>query len=67
MIAYELWPQLTRCAPLPQGLVKAQLWLWFVGMLVLSMPLHLVGLLGMPRRWRITTIRTPRSSRRHGP
>jgi cytochrome c oxidase subunit 1 len=50
MIAYDLWPQLTRCAPLPQGLIKAQLWLWFVGMLVLSMPWHLVGLLGMPRR-----------------
>jgi cytochrome c oxidase subunit 1 len=50
MIAYELWPQLTQCAPLPQRLVKAQLWLWFVGMLVLSMPWHLVGLLGMPRR-----------------
>jgi membrane-associated phospholipid phosphatase len=26
------------------------LWLWFVGMLVLSLPWHLVGLLGMPRR-----------------
>jgi cytochrome c oxidase subunit 1 len=50
MIAYDLWPQLTQCAPLPQGLVKTQLWLWFVGMLVLSMPWHLVGLLGMPRR-----------------
>ena len=50
MIAYDLWPQLAQCAPLPQGLVKAQLWLWFVGMLVLSMPWHLVGLLGMPRR-----------------
>jgi len=50
MIAYELWPQLTRCAPLPRGLIKAQLWTWFIGMLVLSMPWHLVGLLGMPRR-----------------
>jgi cytochrome c oxidase subunit 1 len=50
MIAYDLWPQLTRCAPLPAGLIKAQLWLWFVGMMVLSMPWHLVGLLGMPRR-----------------
>jgi len=50
MVAYELWPQLTLCAPLPQRLVKAQLWLWFVGMLVLSLPWHLVGLLGMPRR-----------------
>ncbi|MEJ8812815.1 cbb3-type cytochrome c oxidase subunit I [Variovorax ureilyticus] len=50
MIAYELWPQLTGCAPLSGGLVKTQIWLWFVGMMVLSMPWHLVGLLGMPRR-----------------
>jgi cytochrome c oxidase subunit 1 len=50
MIAYELWPQLVRSAPMPQGLVKLQLWLWFAGMLVLSLPWHLVGLLGMPRR-----------------
>jgi cytochrome c oxidase subunit 1 len=50
LIAYELWPQLTGCAPLPKRLINLQLWLWFVGMLVLSMPWHLVGLLGMPRR-----------------
>jgi cytochrome c oxidase subunit 1 len=50
MIAYELWPQLTGCAPLSAGLVKWQIWLWFIGMMVLSMPWHLVGLLGMPRR-----------------
>jgi cytochrome c oxidase subunit I len=50
MIAYELWPQLTGCAPLTGRLVKAQIWLWFVGMMVLSMPWHWVGLLGMPRR-----------------
>jgi len=50
MIAYELWPQLTGCAPLGARLIRVQLWLWFVGMMVLSMPWHLVGLLGMPRR-----------------
>jgi cytochrome c oxidase subunit 1 len=50
MVAYDLWPQLTKCAPLPEGLIKAQLWLWFIGMLVLSLPWHLAGLLGMPRR-----------------
>jgi cytochrome c oxidase subunit I len=50
LIAYELWPQLTGCAPLPKRLINLQLWLWFAGMLVLSMPWHLVGLLGMPRR-----------------
>src|SRR5436190_395983 len=50
MIAYELWPQLTRSGALPQGLMRAQIWLWFLGMLVLSLPWHWVGLLGMPRR-----------------
>src|SRR5471030_1175663 len=50
MIAYDLWPTLTRSGPLPAGLVKLQLWLWFVGMLVLTLPWHLVGLMGMPRR-----------------
>ena len=50
MIAYELWPQLTACAPLPARLVRVQLWLWFVGMMVLTMPWHYVGILGMPRR-----------------
>ncbi len=50
MLAYELWPQLTQCTPLSQRLVKTQLWLWFVGMMVLTMPWHLVGLLGAPRR-----------------
>lgn len=50
MIAYELWPQLTGCRPLSATLIKAQLWLWFVGMMVLTMPWHWVGLLGMPRR-----------------
>lgn len=50
MAAYELWPQLTGCAPLSARLIKAQVWLWFVGMMVLTMPWHLVGLLGMPRR-----------------
>ena len=50
MVAYDLWPQLIRCAPLPRGLIKTQLWLWFAGMIVLTVPWHLVGLMGMPRR-----------------
>jgi cytochrome c oxidase subunit I len=50
MAAYELWPQLTGCAPISAKLIKTQIWLWFVGMMVLTMPWHLVGLLGMPRR-----------------
>ncbi|HWI78682.1 MAG TPA: cbb3-type cytochrome c oxidase subunit I, partial [Ramlibacter sp.] len=50
MAAYELWPELTGCAPLSPKLIKTQVWLWFVGMMVLSLPWHLVGLLGAPRR-----------------
>jgi cytochrome c oxidase subunit 1 len=50
MVAYELWPQLTGCAPLSPKLIKWQIWSWFVGMMVLTMPWHWVGLLGMPRR-----------------
>lgn len=50
VIAYDLWPQLTRCSPLPVRLMRWQLWLWFVGMLVTTLPWHLVGLLGAPRR-----------------
>jgi len=50
VIAYELWPQLCRSEPLPRGPIRLQLWLWFIGMMVLTMPWHLVGLLGMPRR-----------------
>jgi len=50
MVAYELWPQLVQGAQLSQRLIKAQLWLWFVGMMVLTVPWHWVGLLGMPRR-----------------
>jgi cytochrome c oxidase subunit 1 len=50
MLAYELWPQLTGCAPLSTRLIKWQIWLWFVGMMILTMPWHLVGLMGAPRR-----------------
>lgn len=50
MAAYELWPQLRNTAPLSPKLIRAQLTLWFVGMMVLTMPWHLVGLLGAPRR-----------------
>ena len=50
MVAYELWPQLRDSGPLSGRLVRTQLWLWFVGMMILTMPWHLVGLLGAPRR-----------------
>jgi cytochrome c oxidase subunit 1 len=50
MIAYDLWPQLTGSAAPDARLVRWQLWLWFIGMMVTTLPWHWVGLLGMPRR-----------------
>jgi cytochrome c oxidase subunit 1 len=31
-------------------MMRWQLWLWFIGMIVLTFPWHYVGILGMPRR-----------------
>src|SRR5215475_8778608 len=49
-IAYDLWPHLTGRALPDLRLVRAQLWLWFIGMIVTTFPWHWVGILGMPRR-----------------
>ena len=49
-IAYDLWPHLTGKALESVRLMRAQLWLWFIGMLVMTFPWHIVGILGMPRR-----------------
>jgi cytochrome c oxidase subunit I len=49
-IAYDLWPHLTGRALETFGLMRTQLWLWFVGMIVTTFPWHYVGILGMPRR-----------------
>jgi len=50
VIAYDIWPHLTGRALDSFGLMRAQLWTWFAGMIVLSFPWHWVGILGMPRR-----------------
>ncbi|WP_039783294.1 cbb3-type cytochrome c oxidase subunit I [Herbaspirillum huttiense] len=50
MAAYELWPQLRHNATPSPRLIKLQIALWFAGMMILTMPWHLVGLLGAPRR-----------------
>ena len=49
-IAYDLWPHLTGRALPSEGLIRTQLWLWFIGMIVTTFPWHYVGILGMPRR-----------------
>jgi cytochrome c oxidase subunit I len=50
VIAYDVWPHLTGRALDCFGLMRAQLWLWCIGMIVLTFPWHWVGILGMPRR-----------------
>jgi cytochrome c oxidase subunit I len=50
VIAYDVWPHLTGRALTDLRLMRAQLWTWCVGMIVLTFPWHYVGLLGMPRR-----------------
>ncbi|CAM2152659.1 B(O/a)3-type cytochrome-c oxidase subunit 1 [Pararobbsia alpina] len=50
VIAYDLWPHLTGRAITHIRLMRWQLWLWFIGMIVLTFPWHWVGILGMPRR-----------------
>jgi cytochrome c oxidase subunit 1 len=48
--AYSLWPKLTGRRLGSRRLATAQLWMWFAGILVLTVPWHLTGLLWMPRR-----------------
>jgi cytochrome c oxidase subunit I len=50
IIAYDVWPHLTGRALDSMRLMRAQLWLWFIGLTVLTFPWHYVGILGMPRR-----------------
>jgi cytochrome c oxidase subunit 1 len=50
VIAYHIWPKMTGKELVSKGLATTQLWLWGIGMLVLTLPWHYVGLLWMPRR-----------------
>jgi len=49
-IAYEIWPRLTGCAHASLAPLRLQLWLWFVGMMVMTIPWHWLGLKGQWRR-----------------
>ncbi|NBS17999.1 MAG: b(o/a)3-type cytochrome-c oxidase subunit 1 [Gammaproteobacteria bacterium] len=48
--AYAVWPKLTGRALMEGSLPLVQLWSWFIGMIILSTPWHILGLLGQPRR-----------------
>jgi cytochrome c oxidase subunit 1 len=49
-IAYEMWPRITNKPLRSKRLARWQLWLWFIGMMTTSLPWHVAGLMGQPRR-----------------
>jgi cytochrome c oxidase subunit 1 len=49
-IAFEMWPRITGKPLRSKRLACAQLWLWFWGMLITTIPWHIAGLMGQPRR-----------------
>lgn len=49
-IAYYVWPVLTGRNLISSSLATTQLWSWFIGMVILTTPWHILGLLGQPRR-----------------
>jgi cytochrome c oxidase subunit 1 len=49
-IAYHIWPKLTGRELATRKLAVTQIWLWFIGIVVLTAPWHVAGLNWMPRR-----------------
>jgi cytochrome c oxidase subunit 1 len=49
-IAYEIWPRLTGREHVSLAPLRLQLWLWFIGMMVMTLPWHWLGLMGQWRR-----------------
>lgn len=49
-IAYEIWPSMTGRVARSTVAMNTQLWLWFIGMLVTTLPWHWLGLQGQWRR-----------------
>jgi cytochrome c oxidase subunit 1 len=49
-IAYEMWPRITAKPLRSKRLARIQLWSWFWGMLITTIPWHIAGLMGQPRR-----------------
>jgi cytochrome c oxidase subunit I len=49
-IAYEMWPRITGKPLRSKQLARWQLSLWFLGMMIMTIPWHITGLMGQPRR-----------------
>jgi cytochrome c oxidase subunit 1 len=65
-IAYQLWPSLTGRALHSPRLARWQLWTWFGGILLTTIPWHVAGLMGQPRRAALFDYRMPVMSRMAG-
>jgi len=52
-IAFELWPRLTGRPLATRRAARLQLWLWFWGILIMTVPWHIAGIMGQPRRYAI--------------
>jgi len=49
-IAYAIWPRLTGHEHASLAPLRLQLWTWFIGMMVMTLPWHWLGLQGQWRR-----------------
>jgi cytochrome c oxidase subunit 1 len=49
-IAYEIMPKLVGRKPRAVRPMRAQLWIWTIGIIVTTFPWHVLGLFGQPRR-----------------
>src|SRR6202030_2717259 len=49
-IAYEMWPRITGKPLRSKRLARWQLWAWLWGMVINTIPWHIAGLSGQPRR-----------------
>jgi cytochrome c oxidase subunit 1 len=49
-ICYSIWPSMTGRDFRDKKLLRLQLWLWFIGMMVMTLPWHWLGLEGQWRR-----------------
>jgi cytochrome c oxidase subunit 1 len=49
-VAYEMWPRIMGKPLRSKTLARWQLWLWFWGMMITTIPWHITGLMGQPRR-----------------
>lgn len=48
--AYWLWPKITGRRLFSKKAANLQLWLWFIGMWITTIPWHYLGIIGQPRR-----------------